>query len=580
MASEAEILSRLDRFHGGTDFRADEYMGAHLRADGVSVRAWFPEAESVSLSVDGGVDGFAVYPMKEDDDRGMWSILLPRRSVSDGARYSFTVLSGGEERVESDPYAFAADIATGSAVMPVAGYGDLHADEGWMEYRKRTVKLSEERGYSIPLNIYRLHPSSWRTRCGRSNADGSASLSYTELGEQLIPYVKQMGYTHVSLMNVLGWRSKGLCYLPEPTYGSPEAFMSMIAALHGARIGVIADWSTADICCARKGEQEPLSGEQRCFLVSNALFWIEKYRLDGLNVTAESLGGESEAFIRELNNEVMKRCPDALIISEGRSVGGARSGLRLNNEWTENALEYVQTDPIFRKYVHGRLTYPITTAFSENHILPLSERFFSEGSASLIERQFGDIGDKFRGMRVLMMYMMAHPGKKLSFMGNEFGQFRCWQPGEPLEWFMTDFENHRKMQLFSAALNDFYLSHDQLWYDDSSWDGFRWVLVDEAERNLIALERRNGSGGRMICVFNFSGADVREYLLTLPNDIPYPDVENGADPADLEWEVVFSSDEYLNSNTVRVSGGRLKVSLPQRSAVYLLPKRGIEAFEK
>ncbi|MBR2460322.1 MAG: alpha amylase C-terminal domain-containing protein [Clostridia bacterium] len=505
-------------------------------------------------------------------------------------------------------------------------------DAEWLKYRERTVRQSDDFAYCMPLNIYRLYLGSWQTRGGRDRE----YLSYGEIAERLVPYIKQMGYTHVQLMGVLGIKtgvgskaSEKALYTPDPKHGSPCDLKGFVNRLHCAGIGVIAEWDiigyvgTDGVHARSDMESVDVFGEDgradlldlsreetREYLILNAVYWLEKYHFDGLHVSSverllyPELGGELDWSIanldspaingcavelfRGLNEEIRARFGDVLMIAEESTAwsrltdsvadGGLGFSLKWNVGWTNDLFEYVQTDPIFRKYLHGKLSYSMTSAFSEKHVLPAFRAdVFGEG-CSLIERQFGQLEDKFKGLRVFCMYMMSHPGKKISFMGDEYGQFSHRSPDKQLEWFMTDFDNHKSFRDFVGALNDFYLRNDEFWADDFSWNGFRWVLADESERNLLAFERRNRSGGRLLCVFNFSGVDVTDYLLTLPDDIPYPDVDGGARPSDTEWEVVFSSEDYMNSNAVRLIGGRLKVSLSQRSGIYLAPRRGMKAF--
>lgn len=494
--------------------------------------------------------------------------------------------------MKGNPYTVEAGIGA-SGLADISDFAWI--DERWMSFRRRTVRRDGEGSFAFPLNVYELHLGSWRTRDGVPNGDGSACLNYREIADILAPYVRRMGYTHVELMPIteypcvdpIGDQSTSMLGSAS-RLGSPHDLMYFVNALHSVGVGVILGWEPAVFTNGEKRSSELFDGRARENLVSSALLAVGEYHFDGLCIeNAASMlqscsdGGANDGavrFLRSLNSAIAEAYPDVITVADGAAAyhgitravedGGLGFGLVWNRGWTENSLEYMREDPIFRKYSHGKLTYSMVYAYSERFLLPISHDAVSGGRGAFAGIQFGNDADKLKGARAHLMYMMAHPGKKLTFMGSELAQLSEWRFDRQPDWWLCDMDEHRAFQYFVAALNEFYLKNDTLWYDDFSWDGFRWVLPDEAELNLLAFERRNGSGDRLLCVFNFSGADIPDYRLTLPGDI-----QGGT----AGWEIVFSTESGSPRARVEtVCGEAIKISLPQRSAVYLAPRRGIE----
>ena len=632
-------------FHQGTNFYAADYMGFHTRGKTAVVRVWAPNAERVTLCGDFNGWDQTAHPFKRVTEQGVWQITLPRESIPDGTKYKFAITRNGITHLKSDPYAFRSETLEKTASVVGATPSFEWTDAAWMRYRKRCIRSYVTPKYSTPMNIYEMHLASWRTRDGKANVEGDAYLNYREIADLLVPYVKKMGYTHVELMPITEYPYDGswgyqVCsyYSPTSRFGTPEDFMYFVNTLHGAGIGVILDWVPAHFPKDEHGLYEfdggPLyeyqgwdrqenkgwgtryfdvaRNEVQCFLISNALFWIEKYHIDGLRIDAvasmlyldydkkpgewipnqygDNKNLEAIAFFKKLNSEILSRHSDVLMIAEESTAwskltsppsdGGLGFNFKWNMGWANDMFDYVQTDPLFRKNEHNKLNFSMMYAFNENYILPVSHDEVVHGKLSLIDKMFGSYEDKFRGFRTFMAHMMAHPGKKMLFMGCEYGQFREWDYENQLEWFMTDYPKHAALRDYVAALNDFYLKNSELWYDDFSWDGFRWVLADEGNANLLAYERRNGEGGRLLCVFNFSGSEIRNYPLPMPDDLPVR-AEDGGKLPDLKWKLAFSTElpgtECL-SELYGVSNGVLNISLPPLSAVYLRPERGSKAF--
>ena len=588
-----------------------EAWGISAVGDTVKVRIYAPNAEAVCLCGDfNGWDTLS-HPLSRCEETGAWYTTVSAESFPQGTRYKLAVTVSGETKLMRDPYAFCSEPEEGGASIYRTAVGFGWTDDNWIRYRAESM----DGDLALPLNIYQLDLASWKRR------EDGGYLGYREIADQLSVYMRQMGYTHVELIRPFEYVSGGRTvsyFAPSSRFGTPSDFAYFVNALHSAGVGVMIEWSPTRFAVTDGGlaqfdgtalfEYSESRGEDgtarfdlskpevREFLTAAAEYWFDVYHIDGLSTDTvyptdqfgvyEPKGSEKirdyAEFFSQLNLKIKEKYPYALTVAEGgfpdlpltadRKKGGLDFSLKRNFDWAREFLEYAKTDPVFRKYYHGKLTYPMVYAYGDRFMLSLSKELFA-GNSSLLDSQFGEGADKFRGMRIFQMYAMAYPGKKISFMGSEFGQRGEWDPDGALDWYLTETEEHGKLRMFTAALNEFYLKNSVLWGDDFSWDGFRWILPNEAERNLIAFERRNAAGDRLICVVNFSGVDAAEYLLPLSEDIPYPDVEGGARPSDTEWEVVFSGDEFLNANTVRLNGGRLKISIPARSAMYMIPKR-------
>ncbi len=371
-------------------------------------------------------------------------------------------------------------------------------------------------------------------------------------------------------------------YAPTSRYGTPDDFRYFVNRLHEEGIGVILDWVPAHFPKDEHGlyefDGQPLyeyqgwdrmenrgwgtryfdvgRPEVQSFLVSNALYWFREFHVDGLRVDAvaamlyldydrepgkwvpNEYGNnhnlEAIAFFKKLNTEVFREFPDALMIAEESTAwpmitkpahdGGLGFNFKWNMGWANDVYEYVQTDPIFRRHIHNKLTFPLMYAFSENYILPITHDEVVHGKRSIIDKCFGPYDDKFAGMRTLILYMMTLPGKKLMFMGTEFAQFREWDYQNELEWFMTDYPRHGEMQQFVAAVNHFYLDHPELWEIDDSWDGFEWIEADQADENVISYRRKDKRGDELLVVLNFSPVQRENFPLRVPKMGRYEEV--------------------------------------------------------
>ena len=575
-------------FHQGTNFHAYELLGCHERSARRGryeyvFRVWAPNADSAALvgdfcSWDKGIPMVRI-------SQGIWECVFVSKSRLRGSFYKFRIERGGISHLKSDPYAFASQTLENTASIISSPLSLGHTDSEWMEHR-RELFSDGEHYYPSPMNIYELHLGSWRTRDGASTSDGGHYLGYREIADMLAPYLRDMGYTHAELMPIAEHPFDGswgyqICsyYAPTSRFGAPEDFAYFVDRLHECGIGVILDWVPAHFPKDEHGLYEfdggPLYEYQsedrrehkgwgtRCFdvgrcevqsfLISNALFWLREYHVDGLRIDAVAsmlyldydrkpgewipniYGGnenlEAIAFFRKLNSAVFAEFPDVLMIAEestafpGVTKPVSEGGLGFNFKWNmgfaNDMFEYISMDPIYRQYHHSKLTFPMMYAYSENFILPVSHDEVVHGKRSLIGKMYGEYDEKFAMMRAFMTFLMTMPGKKLTFMGTEFAQFREWDYENELEWFMLSYPRHAEMQRYLRRLNQLYLSSPELWRIDDGWDGFSWLEADRARDNVVAYRRLDGRGGELIVVINFSPVDRPDYPIMPPRHGKY-----------------------------------------------------------
>jgi len=567
-------------FHQGTNYRAYEFLGCHFDSKtGKAVfRTWAPKAKTISLVGDfNGWDEDAAH-MVRISDGGVWEIAL--EGIMQYQRYKYAITSGRDGRVlKADPYAFCSetDDKTASIVFDLNGYE--WKDQKWQD------KIRQRENLDFPMNIYEVHLGSWKR-----DTEGQA-FSYTELAKRLIPYVKEMNYTHVELMPVMehpfggswGYQICGF-YAPTTRYGTPHDFMEFVDMCHQEDIGVILDWVPSHFPKDEHGLIEFDGGplyechgadrienwewgtrcfdygrtEVQSFLVSNAMFWLDIYHADGLRVDAVSSmlyldygreagewtpntnGGNENldaiAFIRKLNKAIFAEIPHAMMIAEESTAwplvtkpihdGGLGFNFKWNMGWMNDMLEYVQVDPLFRKGIHNKITFSFLYAFSENFVLPLSHDEVVHGKKSLLNKMPGDYEMKFAGLRVFLGYMMTHPGKKLTFMGAEFGQFREWDTETGLDWLLLDYPMHSNLKKYVKELGAFYLGNTALWEIDYSWDGFKWISDSDRDQNTIAFIRTDKKGENIISLINFAPVARSEYRIGVPEEGTYTEIFN------------------------------------------------------
>ena len=575
-SKKTDYVKEWQDFLSGHNFNMYNLLGCHKDfqnlKDGYVFRVWAPNARSVSLAGD-----FNNWDTKDLMMRnigyGIWEVFSDKVDVFDS--YKFCIeKSDGNFILKSDPYAFHSETRPGNASKVYSLEGFRWTDGKYVEER------NNKNGIKSPINIYEVHLGSWK------QYDDGNFLSYKALSEQLIPYVKKMGYTHIELMPVSeypfdpswGYQVTGY-YSPTSRYGTPHDFMEFVNTAHKAGIGVIVDWVPAhfpkDECglyeydgsClyeytdSRKNEHphwgtrifDYEKGEVISFLVSNAVYWFDKFHIDGIRVDAvasmlyldygkedgqwvrnkygSNINLEAVEFLKTLNSAVFERFGYALMIAEESTAfpgvtkppydGGLGFNFKWNMGWMNDMMEYMSMDPLFRRDHQNKITFSLTYAFSENYILPLSHDEVVHGKCSLINKMPGEYNQKFDNLRAFYGYMMIHPGKKLTFMGNEFAQFIEWDFKKGLDWLLLDYDLHSQMQAYVRDLNKFYLKNPSMWENDSDWEGFKWIACDDNNQSIIALRRIDKDGNEIISVSNFCPVDRDGYRIGVPYEGRY-----------------------------------------------------------
>ena len=620
-APAAEKRSEL--FYSGRDCRAFDYMGAHPFVQdgeqGYLFRVYAPEAEKVSV-----MGEFNDWNRNADymtrDEQGIWEKFIP--NIPEYAAYKYSVWAkSGDVFDKSDPYGFHFETRPGNATKAYDLDGYEWGDASWLDWRKKHLP------YSNPVNIYECHLGSWKM-----HEDGNF-YSYRQLADELVPYVKEMGYTHIEFMPLTeypfdgSWGYQVIGYFAATSrYGTPKDLMYLIDKAHQAGLGIIMDWVPAhfpkDGCGLVEFDgshlyeyADPLKMEHkewgtrvfdygkvstRNLLFSSAMFWIEKFHMDGLRVDAVASmlyldynrqgewrpnvhGGrenlEAVDFLRLLNEYILTDHPDVMMIAEESTAwpmvtkpgydGGLGFNFKWNMGWMNDMLCYCSADPFFRKDMHDKITFSFMYAFSENYILPLSHDEVVHGKCSLISKMPPPYENQFGGLRALYGYMAAHPGKKMLFMGGEFAQFSEWAYQRGLDWMLLDYPAHRQMQAYVKALNHFYLATPQLWEQDTDWRGFEWISHEDNRNNIIAFRRVAKDGSDIVVVVNFSPEEQQEYRIGVPITGTY--------------EEIFTSDktEFGGSG---MANGKLKTENKpmhgqEQSIVLKIPRFGVLFFK-
>lgn len=616
-------------FKEGSHFKLYDLLGSHPISyegkEGVYFAVWAPNAKHVSVTGDFNYWDKWSHPLhSRGDASGIWEGFIPY--LKQGDIYKYYILSNHNNySVEkADPYAFHFETPqkTGSKVWTLDYEWN---DKKWMATRYKNNSIKG------PMSIYEMHIGSWR----RDPSNPSRLLSYGEIAPQLRDYCVEMNFTHVEFMPIMehpfypswGYQTTGY-FAPTSRYGTPQDLMYMIDVLHQAGIGVIMDWVPSHFptdthglsffdgtylyehCDKRLGFHPDWKSsifnygrnEVKNFLISSALFWLDKYHIDGIRVDAvasmlyldysrkegqwlpNKYGGKENIdaieFLKRLNHVVYENHNDVQMIAEESTawpmvskptyLGGLGFGFKWNMGWMNDTLRYFKIDPVFRKYNHTNLTFSLLYAFTEQFMLPFSHDEVTQGKGSLIGKMPGDEWQRFANLRLLIGYMFGHPGKKLLFMGSEFGQVREWMHDESLEWHVLQFSQHSGMQNWVKDVNRVYKNEPALYEDDNSWAGFEWIDCNDSDNTVLSFLRKSPSTGEVIvCIYNF-------------NPVPKYNYKVGVTKSGY-WKEILNSDAgiYFGSNMGNLGGVEtsdysthakpytLDITLPPLGAVFL-----------
>ena len=626
------LAAQLKAFQSGESRRAFAILGCHraVREEhaGYLFRVWAPNAKAVSVVGDFNFWNPEDLPMTMIG-YGVWEAFSVYAQEGQAYKYAVTAQNGNTV-MKMDPYGTqcCALPETSSRVCSLEGFV-------WHDaaYRRQVAKT---KSLESPLNIYEVHAGSWKR-----HEDGT-HLNFVELGRELAPYCKDMGYTHIELLPIMehpyepswGYQVTGY-YAPTHRFGTPQQLMEFVDICHQNGLGVILDWVPAHFpkdlyglyefdgtCCYEL--QDPLMrehaewgtrifdygrGEVASFLISNVIFWLEQYHVDGIRVDAVAsmlyldynrreyhpnrYGGkenlEAIDFLRKLNAAAFEEFPQVLMIAEESTAfpmitkpgfdGGLGFLYKWNMGWMNDMLQYMSMDPLWRKGSHNNLTFTMTYAYSENFILPISHDEVVYGKCSMLNKMPGSYDEKFANLRTFYGFMAAHPGKKLSFMGNEFAQFDEWKYASGLDWQLLGYERHQQMQDFVKTLNHFYLDHPAFWQNDTDWTGFQWLQADDRDNSVVAFRRVDRQGRDIVVVCNFCPVLREGYLMGVPKPYWYEPVLTSSDPK-------FGGDGVMPTVAKGIKGDwgqfhyTAEFTIPPLSVTYYLPRRTRKALKE
>ncbi|MDZ5014236.1 1,4-alpha-glucan branching protein GlgB [Clostridium perfringens] len=583
--SKDESLLSFDLFLEGKEHSAYKFMGAHFitenRKRGVRFTTWAPRASKIYVI--GDFNNWELkeeYSMEKINERGIWSIFVPK--LEEGIKYKFAVANecGNNTVYKADPYAFKSELRPNTASVLTKIKSFRWGDKRWLNKREKEGLDNK------PMNIYELHLGSWKRKDGEF-------MTYEEISEVLVEYIKEMGYTHVEFMPInehpldASWGYQGVGYYSVTSrYGDLNGLKTLINKLHKNNIGVLLDWVPSHFCKDEHGlfmfdgsptyEYEAWwkannegwgtcnfdlgRPEVKSFLFSNAMYWINEFHIDGLRVDAVSnmlyldygreygewepniYGGngnlEAIAFLKELNTIIKKEGKGAITVAEESTSwegitkpveeGGLGFDYKWNMGWMNDTLSYIELDPIYRKYHHNKMNFSMMYNYSEKFILPISHDEVVHGKKSLINKMWGDDWKKYAGLRLYASFMMGHPGKKLMFMGCEFGQFVEWREWEELQWnVIEEFDIHRKTKEYFKALNKFYLENSSLWSLDYEEEGFKWIDADNSEESVLSFIRiGKNKKEKLIFICNFTPEVYYDFKVGVPELGEYVEVFN------------------------------------------------------
>ena len=621
-------------FGQGTHYEIYKKLGAHLtEKDGVAgtyFAVWAPRAKSVKLIGDfNNWDGKA-HEMTRLDPLGIYELFVP--GVGEGALYKYLIHGADDQQhYKCDPYGYSAEFRPGTASR-VADISYKWKDSKWMEER------AEKDTNAMPISIYEVHLGSWKRHAHDEEKGETGFYSYEELAKDLVKYVKDMGYTHVELMGIAehpfdgswGYQVTGY-FAPTSRYGTPAQFKKLIDALHKAKIGVILDWVPAhfprdahglanfdgaplyEYPDPRKGEHPDWGtkifnyemNEVKNFLISNALYWMDEYHIDGLRVdavasmlyldygksdgqwVANKYGGnnnlEAIEFFKHLNSCLLGKYPGAMMIAEESTAwpkvtdkpenDGLGFSYKWNMGWMHDFLEYMKLDPYFRKNNHNKMTFAASYMTSENYILVLSHDEVVHLKCSMINKMPGYPVDKFANLKAGYAFMMGHPGKKLLFMGQEFAQYQEWSEARELDWFLLADEKHQQLQGWMKELLHIYKKYPCLYELDRSYDGFQWINADDADRSIFSFVRYDKEKKKsLLFVMNFTPVAREDYRVGVPRRKQYKLILNSHDAK-------FGGDDIVKNRETVYKSAKGECDNQPYSFSYPLPAYGVAVFE-
>lgn len=598
-------------FHQGTNYYSYQLLGSHYTKEATTFRVWAPNAKIVSVVGEFNNWDTKTHVMTKITNEGLWELTIA--NIEEYSTYQYAILTKRNRLIfKSDPYAFHSELRPGrcSKVYDLNGY--TFTDHEWM--KKRVLKQS----YQSPINIYEMHLGSWRLyqdgsifdyrKLGEEVSNYCNKMGYTHIEIMPVseyPYDPSWGY------QVTGY------YSINSRYGTPHDFMDFVNTCHKHDIGVIVDWvpghfnkdshGLADFDGKNVYENpDPTRREQqgwgtRCFdygrnevqsfLVSNAMYLFKEYHLDGIrmdavasmlyldygrntgewhpNVNGTNINLEAEAFIKKTNQVVHEAFPDVLMIAEESTAypkitvpvndGGLGFDYKWNMGWMNDTLDYVKTDPIFKQYHHNQITFQMTYIYSEHYILAISHDEVVHLKGSLLNKMPGAYKQKFATLKTYMTYMMTHPGKKLLFMGSEFGQFSEWNESKELDWNILQYDSHKQLQEYNKDLNHLYKTERAIYGNDVNWDGFKWLVVDDASKNVFGYLRKNEMK-QFVVILNFAFCNWSKYEIT---------IENGEYQEVISTDLVKYGGETTTLKKYKVKNGRLTIDLPEATGIIL-----------
>ena len=600
-------------FHQGTNYRAYELLGCHYKNGKAVFRVFAPNAKLVSVVGEFNNWDSTTHVMNRISENGLYEIEI--EDINEYACYQYAILTQKDKLLyKSDPYGYHCELRPNKAskVYDLEGY--KFNDEEWIKSRKENQAIDK------PINIYEVHLGSWRRY-----HDGTV-FSYKKIAEELSKYVKEMGYTHIEIMPLSeypydpswGYQVTGY-YAITSRYGTPKDFMEFVDIMHQNGIGVIMDWVPGHFTKDAHGliefdgkclyeprdrtRKEHKGWGTRCFdygrnevqsfLVSNAMFLIDKFHIDGIRVDAvasmlyldygreegkwrpnsqgTNVNLEALAFLQKVNGTIHHYYPGVLMIAEESTTfpyltcstfeGGVGFDYKWNMGWMNDTLSYMKVDPLFKRYDHHKLTFQLTYVFSERYILPLSHDEVVHMKGSLINKMPGEYNDKFENLKAYYTYMMTHPGKKLLFMGGEIGQFREWSESREIDWSVLQYDTHKGLQEYVKDLNHLYKSSRTLYENEVNWDGFNWINANDNDRNIISYIRKDYSGNEYVVIINFANNNWDNYWVNV---------------SDGTYEVLLCSRDkkyngytMLNGKKIKSTNNNLILDIPNNSGIIL-----------